>query len=219
MTIVRASLGQSQQLHIDKLTEYLADKNPDAKPNFYGDDFVRFGGMYSAHWVGLFAVACYLTKHNPFFVATQTHTPEYVVKGGTMSRYAALARAISEQYKYGEHWVERTFTLGGYTIDGKEIEQIIQDIVKFSELPKEVKEQFPVDGVIRIPEPVKPVTEDTPVETKPRTPIWWRLVRRPVEYALVGVVGALLGNIPAVKEYADEIIVIVMTIAEHLLFS
>lgn len=216
MTIVRANLQPTERLHVDMLAKYLADKNPEAKINFYGEDFIRFGNMYSCNWIGLFAVACHLTNYNPFFVATETHTPKYVVKGGTLSRYLALSRDLSAQYKFGEHWNERSFTLGEYTIEGQIIENIIQDIIEFSELPDDVRKQFPPDGVIKLPEPVAPADE-VKLEEK-RTPFWWKLVKRPVQYALVGVVGALFGQIPAIKEYADEIIFVLIAVIEYLLF-
>lgn len=215
MTIARGRLEPSQYVHTDVLVKFV-QQNPQAKHNFYPDDFVRFGDMYSVNWLGLFAIAYHMTNGDPFFVGT-FKTPGYEVKGGTMSRYARLAQSVSEQYQFGQHFVDSDITLGSIVVKGSDIEKIIQQVVKFAELPPKEKERFPEDGRVIMPTPVKPVEEPKPTPVK-RVPLWWRLVRKPTELVLGTIIGALLGQVPAIKPYAEQIVAMVLALIEHLMF-
>jgi len=215
MTTVRGRLEPNQHIHTDVIVRFVQHNNPEAKLKFYAEDFLRFGDMYKVNWLGLFAIAYHMTNGDPFWIGVRT--PGYEVSGGTMSRYARLAQSVSEQYKFGEHFVKRDITLGNVTVKGKDIEDVIQAVVEFAKLPPKQREKFPPDGRVVMPEPVKPVEEKKP-KTGKRTPFWWRLARKPIEFVLGAILGGLLGQVPEVKKYAEEIIAMVLALVEQFIF-
>jgi hypothetical protein len=216
MTIVRGRLEPNQHIHTDVIVRFVEHHNPEAKLKFYAEDFLRFGDMYKVNWLGLFAIAYHMTNRDPFWIGVKT--PGYELSGGTMSRYARLAQSVSEQYKFGEHFVERDITLGNVTVKGKDIEDVIQAVVEFAKLPPKQKERFPPDGRVVMPEKPKPVEEKKPEPVSKSVPIWWRLARKPIEFVLGAILGSLLGQVPEVKKYAEEIIAMVLALVEHIIF-
>ena len=219
MTIARAQFEETDELNAELLVRFVHFKNPQAKKRIYAEDFIRFGNLHFVNWLGLFAVAYLITEGDPFWVGVKSKG--WFAEGGTMSRYNALAKELKQKLTYGEHFAGKDIRVGKAYIDGDEVESLIQEVLDFSEAPDDVRKKFPPKKVVKpdLPDRPAPVIPLPVVDDKPvKKPFWWKLARKPVIAALSAVVGIFVGNIPIVGQYVSQIVELLVSLIERLIF-